>query len=89
MFSFVQRHCGPFFWLCWLLIAGLISLEAALDAPIWAIGLLLLPMNLLTWPIALAVWTHEEGKNLNHAARKSVCGLVLMTTIGPLLAFFL
>ena len=53
-FDFVEAHYGVFFWLAWayLFAVGFCGEAAELPKPL--LGALLLPVNLVSWPVALA-----------------------------------
>lgn len=54
IFDFIEAHYGVFFWLAWayLIAVGFCGEAAGLPKPL--LGALLLPVNLVSWPVALA-----------------------------------
>lgn len=81
-FEFIKKKCGIFFWICWLYILLVISI----DMVGWVQALLLFPINILSWPTAIAVWKDENSKS--RIVRKLCIGLLFTSVVLPVLALY-
>lgn len=52
-FDFVEAHYGAFFWLAWAYMVAVGFCGEAAELPRPLLGALLLPVNLVSWPVAL------------------------------------
>lgn len=80
--DFVKKNCGVLFWLCWLYILLVISI----DVDSWMQSILLFPINILSWPTAIAVWQDENSKS--RTIRKFCIGLLFASVVLPFFALY-
>lgn len=84
-FDFVRKHCGAFFWLCWLYYVALLVLQIVFAFSETAAATALIPMNLVAWPV---FWEARTFKGLPLPVRRTVWLLPLASTLLPLLLLF-
>lgn len=97
MFQYIKDHFGVFYivaWVIWLVLAGLSALVewAVGDIPMSVFGLILLPSNLISWPVALGYWETEnwnQPKSFLGKRIELVLALLCATTLVPLALFFM
>lgn len=83
-FAFVRKHCGAFFWLCWLYYAALLLAQLVFALSERAAAAALLPMNLIAWPVFLEA---RRFRGLPLPVRRTVWFLPLASTLLPFLLF--
>lgn len=81
-FKFVQRHCTVFFFLCIVYIAVAIIISAELDLPDWGQALICLPLNVISWPVALEI---RKDKHAYIMLWRMSIALVAVSTLLPVL----
>ena len=90
MRPFFRRHFGGMFWLCWLLLIVAASLETLLAWPDWAVGLVIVPLNGISWPAFLAYRQAErDGCPTWPLVRRASAAQVAATAVLPLVYWFL
>ena len=80
MFDYIQKHYGVFFWLCWGILAVIGVLVGVMGWPDWVLALLYLPLNLISWPVAIEFF-HDE-RELWKTQRRTVPNLVWRMAYG-------
>ena len=81
----VRKHCGTFFWLCWIYYFALMILQIVFEFSETVIAVLVIPMNLFTWPVFLEA---HKAKGFPILVQRMVWGLPLIFTLLPLLLLF-
>lgn len=87
-FSFVRKHCGAFYWVCWLYFIGVMILQLIFESykHIELIATVaIIPMNLISWPVFLEA---IKLKGLPLPVQRTVWALPVASTLLPLLLFF-
>lgn len=87
-FSFVRKHCGAFYWVCWAYSIGLMILQLVFESYEHietVIAIAFIPMNLISWPVFLEAL---KLKLLPLPVQKTVWALPVASTLLPLLLFF-
>ena len=84
-FRFVRRHCGIFYWICWVYIIALLILQTELEFDETSAVVALIPINLLTWPV---FWETRKIRMIPLPVRRTVWALPVVSTLLPLLLFF-
>ena len=78
----VRKHCGTFFWLCWIYYFALIILQIVFELSETVIAVMAIPMNLFTWPVFLEA---HKAKEFPILVQRMVWGLPFISTLLPLL----
>lgn len=84
-FKFVRKHCGAFYWLCWLYIIALLGLQTAFELSETITAIAVIPMNLFAWPVFLEAL---KLKGFPLPVQRTVWALPTVSTLLPLLLFF-
>lgn len=83
--AFVRKHYGVFFWLCWLYLFALLTLQMVFELSEMIAGIAIIPMNLITWPVFLEA---RKFKGLSLLERRMVWMLPTVSTLLPLFLLF-
>lgn len=95
MFKYIRNHFGVFYYVAWGVFLALFGIGELIE---WAVGempeavygLLLLPSNLISWPVALGYWETGDQKSTGmfaHKRLKMIITLLGTTTLAPLMFF--
>lgn len=89
LIRFIQRYYGVFYWVGWLYIGLVVFVAESSGWPSWAQSLLLLPVNLIAWPVAFACWdekarTKQKIFQYDRMVRRAVVAQLIISTIMPL-----
>lgn len=96
MIKYIKKHFGVFYFVAWIVIfflggAGALLEWAIGDIPMAIFGLILLPANLISWPVAFGYWETEDVDKPGSFFGKRVemiFVLLAVTTLLPLAFFF-
>lgn len=92
-FEFVYKHFGCFFWVEIVYVALVLALCILIELPDWVSVILMLPLNLISWPVLIASEKAEHqrfksrqgGLPLDRDARKIAFGMVVLSAGMPLM----
>ncbi|MBQ3011498.1 MAG: hypothetical protein IJA20_02375 [Methanocorpusculum sp.] len=87
-FSFVRKHCGAFYWVCWAYSIGLMILQLVFESYEHietVIAIAFIPMNLISWPVFLEA---NKLKGLPIPVWRTAVFLPAASALLPLLVLF-
>ena len=87
VFRFICKHPAAFFWLSVLYMGICSPVCEVCGGSKWLHALIILPINLITWPVAYTLVKDERRKMLHFIDRKFVLLLPLISVILPFVPF--
>ena len=79
----ISKHHGMFFWISAVYMCTVLGIGGLLDAQDQIIGILLFPINLLTWSVFLAVL--HSRKTYPIAVLRVALAMVAISTVAPII----
>lgn len=87
-FSYIQKHPVLFFWLSVLYMGVCSPICEVFIGLNWVHALVILPINLVTWPVAYALLGNGNWKMLNFIDRRFVFILPIASVALVIVSFF-